>query len=207
MALQNVQSHTDICNMALAHLGVLEQITNFETDRGAAALACRTMYATARDALFEDFAYPRQKKIQELELIEEDPTDEWAYSYQLPPDCLAPLRILSGLRNDDQDSKARFLLYKDEDGDTVIYTDVEDAQLEFVVRDEDVTRYPARIVLGLSFLLASYIAPMVTSGDPFKKSKWCLDRAAWEISRGQANALNQQAPDRAPEAESIRARY
>lgn len=200
-----MSSVTQICNLALSHLGVSKQISNFDSERSAEANACREFYETARDEVLQAFAWPFASKIKTLALIEEDPNDEWGYSYQYPTDCLRASRILSGSRNDTKDSEIKFRVMGDNDSRT-IFTDKEDADLEYTVRITNTARFDAEFVMCLSFLLAAYIAPRIAGGDPFNKGQRALQMYAMKIPSVQARNENENKKDREPESEFINAR-
>lgn len=203
-------SDTDICNMALGHLGIDNDIAELETERSAEARACRKFFATVRDQCLRDFPYPFARKRVALSLItdsedDDHPTDEWDYQYGLPSDCLMPRRIISGTRQDTRDTRTSFL---EAHGDSaqVIYTDMEDAELEYTKRVTEAGRYPADFAMAVSLRLAAVIAAQLTGGDPFKVGVQALQKYRLEMSIAKANAANEEQQEEHPEAESIRAR-
>lgn len=198
-------SSTEICNLALSHLRVSKEIANLETERSQEAASCRAFYETARDATLRDFAWAFASKIDSLPLVEEDPNDEWAYSYRYPTDCLKIRRILSGNRNDSHQTRQPYKVIQDSAG-LLILTDKRDAELEYTIRADDSDRYPADFILAFSFRLAAYIAPRVTAGDPFKLGERALRMYQLEMSMAQASDVNEEQPDVLPESEFIRGR-
>ncbi len=198
-------STTEISNLAISHLGIGKEIANLETERSAEAQACRRFFAVARDTTLRDFAWPFATKINELGLVEEDPNNEWAFSYRYPTDCLMLRRILSGVRTDTHQSRVPYRVTRDASG-LLIYTDMEDAELEYTIKETDVSRYPADFVMAMSFLLASYVAPRLTAGDPFKLGDRSLGLYVAELSKARTMALNEEQADQTPDAEMIRAR-
>lgn len=198
-------SSTEICNLALSHLGIGKQIANVETERSAEALACRRYYATARDVSLRDFPWPFATTIRALGLVEEDPNSEWGFSYRYPTDCVKLRRILSGVRNDTSQSRTPYKLARDSAG-ILIYSDMEDAEVEYTIRETIVGRYPPDFIMALSFRIAAYIAPSVTGGDPFKLGERALSLYTYELSKAEASGLNEEQPDQNPDSEFIRAR-
>lgn len=198
-------SKTEICNMALAHLGVGKPIADLDTDRDKTAQACRTFYETALRATLRDFAWPFATAFVDLSLISEDPTDEWNYSYGYPANCLKLRRILSGLRNDNRQSRIPYK-FVETTGAKVIYTDMQDAAVEYTLLREDVEAYPDDFVLALSRRIASYIAPLVTGGDPFKLQEKNMQLYMYEITLATANSLNEEQMEEQPDGEQIRFR-
>lgn len=196
---------TDIANLALSHLGQGVQIADLDTENSPEAKACRQFYTQARQQTLRDFEWPVATKIAALGLVTEDPNDEWAYSYEYPSDCLEMRRILSGTRNDSRQSKIPYRVVYGTAG-AEIYTDRYQAEAEYTVDVTETGRLPGDLIMAMSFRLASYIAPRVTKGDPFKLSLKCLQMYQLEITKAQANAIKDEQPEQVPDAETIRGR-
>ena len=90
-------SKTEIGNLALSHIGIGKEVANIETEQSAEASALRRVYDTALRKTLRDFNWPFARVIADLGLIEEDPTDEWDFSYRVPSDCVSFRRIPSGV--------------------------------------------------------------------------------------------------------------
>lgn len=198
-------SNTEIANLAIGHLGVGKEIANLDTENSKEAMACRRFFSDARDATLRDFNWPFARRFRTLTLVEEDPNDEWGYSYRYPTNCLAFRRILSGIRNDTRQSRIPYLLANDDDGELIL-TDKEDAQGEYTVKITDPARFSADFRIALSLRLAAYIAPWVAGGDPFKLGQRALTLYQFEISKAQATAGNEEQAEEPPESEYVRAR-
>lgn len=199
------ESEVSICNMALSHLGVAKEIANLETESSQEAAACRRFFVEARDNTLRDYPWPFATKIADLALVEEDPNDEWQYSYRMPSDALRLNRILSGLRNDNAQSRVPYRVVRDDVG-LLIYTDQEDAEIEYVMRETDPTRYPADFRMALSLRLAAYIAPRLTAGDPYKLGDRALNLHRLEIQKAEASAVNEEQAEQLPDSEFMRER-
>lgn len=200
-------SKTEICNIAISHLGIGKEIANISTEQSDEANACRRFYDTARDAALRDFPWPFATKIVSLSLIEtfSGGTYEWTYSYRYPSDCLDAKRIKSGQRNDTRQSRVPFKILKDSAA-RIIYTDEENAELEYTQRVEDPSFYPPDFIMAFSFRLAAYIAPRLTKGDPFQLRRQAMEMYDLEISRAKAGSTNEEQPDQLPNSELERAR-
>jgi hypothetical protein len=198
-------SDTEICNLALGHLGVLTTIADLTTEQSAEAKICRRFYENTRDSVLRDFNWPFATKIDALALVESDPNDEWDYSYRYPSDCINMRRILSGIRNESPDQRIPYKIGRDNSG-RLIFTDQDDAQIEYTMRVETIEEYPPDFVYALSYHLAMYIGPHVTKGDPFKIIDRCERMYSWLMTKAQAQAANEEQPDVLPESEFIRAR-
>lgn len=198
-------STTEIANMAISHLGVGTRILNLETEKSAEAAACRTFFDMARDKCLRDFHWPFATRIEALGLIEELPNNEWGYSYAYPSDCLMFRKIQSGLRNDSRQTRVSYREAQKAD-QKVIFTDMPNAIGEWTIRYEDTANWPADFILAFSYLLAHFVAPRLTGGDPFKLGEAALAKYSLEIGNAKANSSNEDQPDEEVESEFIRAR-
>lgn len=200
-----MSSNVEIANLALSHLGHGKEISDLTTDRSQEALVCNRFFSTVRDATLRDFSWPFATKYASLALIEEDPNDEWGFSYRYPSDCLMLRKILSGIRNDTRQSKIPYEIARDDSG-FIIYTDQEDAKVKYTVKTEDPSFFTPDFVLALSYRLAAYIAPRLTAGDPYKLGDKAMQMYLAEISNAQALSKDEQQEEEEPEAELIRSR-
>lgn len=198
-------SETEIANLAISHLGVGKEIQNLETDKSEEAAACRRFYDICRDASLRDFPWPFCTRIVALGLVEEEPSSEWAFSYRYPSNAWKLRRILSGARNDDRQSRVPYKVYSDDDGQ-LIYTDKEEAELEFTVKETNPERFSPDFIMFLSLRLAAMIAPRLTRGDPFKMGARALQVYEYEASKARATAVNEQQDEENPESEFVRGR-
>lgn len=198
-------SKTEISNISLSHLGVGKEIANLETENSQEAAACRRFYDTALEATIRDFPWTFTNKYAALALVEEDPNDEWAYSYRYPTGCLFVKKILSGVRVDTRQTRVQYEVASDDAG-KLIYTDMDDAQINYSALVEDTQFYPSDFVMAFSLRLASLIAPRVTAGDPFKLKNDMLKLYEYELSKARANNFNEEQDPEDPDSEFIRER-
>lgn len=198
-------SETEICNIALSHLGIGKEISHIDTDPSDEAAACRRFYDTARDSVLKEVPWPFATKIRTLALIEENPNDEWDYSYRYPSDCLFIRRFITTIRNPGQDERVKYKIAQDASG-LIIYTDEYTPTIEYTVRETDPVKYPADFIMAFSYLLAFYVSPRLTKGDPFNLRASTFQAYQLEISRAAAHAFNEEELDLPPESEFIRGR-
>jgi len=190
--------------MALGHLGIGKQIASL-TEKSAEAAACNRFYEQSRDEVLRDFPWPFATKILALGLIEEDPNDEWDFSYRYPSDCMNFRRILSGTRNDSRQTRVSYRLANDVSG-RLIYTDEEDAVGEYTEHVTDTALFPPDFVSTVSMILAAYIAPGLTAGDPFKMGERAIKLYEYQRNKAQGNATNEEQNEEQPDSEFIRER-
>jgi len=198
-------SDVEICNLAISHLGTGKEIANLENEKTEESIVCRRFFNTARDATLRDFPWPFATKVLALALIEKDPTTEWAFSYQYPTDCLKMRKILSGIRNDDRQSRVSSQR-ANKDNKEVIFTDQENAVLEYTLRVTNAELFQPDFILALSFRIAGYIAPRLTSGDPTGMGARAFQLYLLELDQARATSVNEQQDDEIPESEFIQER-
>lgn len=198
-------STTEICNLALSHLGISKEIGNVDSDNNANANACRRWFDDARDETFRDFNWPFATKYATLGLVETTPNTDWAYSYRYPSDCARFRKVLNTVRNDTRQSRVPTEIASDDSG-RLIYCDSEDAVGKYTRKVTDVSLFTQDYVALLSLLLASYIAPRVTAGDPFKLGERAYSLYIQSKTKAEATAFNEQQDDEVVDSEFIRAR-
>lgn len=190
--------------MALSHLGISREVA-IDTENSAEANACRRFFDIARDASLQEFPWPFATKIDDLSLVEEDPNEEWGYSYRYPSDCFNLRRILSGTRIDTKDTRIPYRISKDSTG-KLIFTDLEEAQAEWTVRITDAAEFSPTFALALSFRLAVYIAPRLMAGNSSKRQQELMQLYMMHGEKAADLAANEEQPDIPPESEFITGR-
>ena len=198
-------SSTEIANLALGHCGVGKEIANLDTENSAEAKACRRFYDIAMESLQEDFPYAFLSKEVALGLVTEDPSEEYKYSYQVPSDSVRLGRILSGNRNDDEQTKVRYKIVRGTSG-REIWTDQIDACMEYQVLETDTGRFGASWTLMISYKLAELISPSVTGGDPFGLGNKAKANYEEYEQKAQSNSLHDGQEELIPDSEMIRMR-
>lgn len=198
-------SKVGIVNIALSHIGIGKEVANLETEKSEEAGAARRLYDSALNTIVRSAPWPFLTKIVTLPLIEEEPTTEWGYSYRYPSDCKFIRRILSGIRNDDRQTRAPYLIAQD-DGGLIMYTDQEDVEIEYTVKADNPALFPDDFTLALSYLLASLMAPRLTGGDQFKLGDKALQKYGLMVGVAEANAFNEEQDEEVPDAEWLRDR-
>lgn len=198
-------SKTEIANIAISHLSIGKEITDLETGTSNEAKACRRYYDIARKEVLEDLDWTFATKFATLGLIEEDPTDEWDYSYRYPSDCINLRRILSGQRDDTQESRVPFKILSDNSG-KIIYTDQAEPDVEYTFNCTNTALFSSTFIMALSFKLASYIAPRLTAGDPFKMGNDMMAKYDIAIGKAKKRNMNEEVSDKPQKSKLVRAR-
>lgn len=222
-----MSSKTNICNLALGHLGVEKEIGNLDTESSVEARSCRRYYDLVRDLVLRDFNWPFARTIIELDLIRENPNSKWGYEYRYPANAIRLIKILNScninldaaqqlstgsvnrssqlVRQDSRQSIVSYEVAKDEDGQ-VIWTDRNRIELEYICRVEDVSEFPPDFEMSFSYLLAAHIAPRLTGGDPFQTRGTAFELYVRSLNMAKVNAYNEEQPDEEIQSEFIRSR-
>ena len=183
-----------IINMALQHLGVGVGIASID-ERSASARSAKLFYPTALDHALRSYRWPFADKFAALELVAEDPVEEWGFSYEYPNDCVYAHRIQSGTPIDTPETEIKFKVVGKR-----IYTNQEDAILEYTSTQDDTHLFPADFTMALSYLLASLMAPAISEGDPFKLGERNQRLYIQALRMASANSHNEER--KGPDAES-----
>lgn len=200
-----MMSDTKIANMALGHVGVSKQIGNLITERSLEANACREWFEVCRESALGDFHWSFATKFKTVGLVENNPTQEWAYSYRYPSDCIDVRRILSGQRTDVRATRVPFRIASDDEGG-IILTDMQNAQIEYTWLNKDASKYSTNFATAMSLMLANYIVPQLSGGDPFQRQQKIMQLYAMEISKAATNNAIEEQADIEPDSEFVLAR-
>lgn len=184
-------SKVEICNLALSHVGAGKQISNLETEKTEEASTLRLMYPFALGFLLRNYRWPYFTKVVTLALVEEDPTEEWAYSYRMPNSAARVLRIISGFKVDTPDTRVLFTQSSDDSG-YLIFTDQEEAQAEIIDADPDPRFFPDDFTLALSYKLGMLICPRISGGDVFKITERLGNYFDLYLRRALATSQNEE---------------
>ncbi len=200
-------SVVDICNQSISHLGISNEIADYDLESSKEAQACRRFYEQARDEVLRAFAWPFATKTASLGGVVDDPTTEWQYGYTYPADAVRVHRIHNGsaIRVEDEGTRVEFGVSYGASGN-LLYTDQRDAVIEYTYRETNTERFPADFVNALSYLLASKIGPRVAGGDQFGLSDRAYALYVRSLDTAIVNALNETRHDLQPDAEMVRVR-
>ena len=198
-------SASDIANRALAHLGAHGSISDIESDTSEAAITMLMFYEQALKVVYRSMGWGFPTKMADLALVEEEPNDEWLYSYRYPSDCLFLKRVCSGVRQDTNDTLVPYKISHDATG-KVIWTDDAEAQVEYVAYLSTTTMFPDDFAEAVEWYLAFLAAPKLTNGDTAGMGMRAFQMFKLKIGEASARSRNEDQRDRPPESEFIRCR-
>lgn len=159
-------SAVEISRLALAHIADAARVNSISPpDNTIQAQHAATFYPIARDECLEAFAWPFAKKAVPLTpSLVTLPDGEWAYVYAVPADYISALKVVYPGAQEDAPGQ-RYAIRSDETGlDLLLYTNVTDAVLHYIYREEETGRYTPTFVTALSYLLAAHLAGPIIKG-------------------------------------------
>jgi hypothetical protein len=191
-------SITDICNLALAHLGDPAEVTSIDPPDGSVqASHCARFYPIARDEVLEMHPWHFAVKRADLAEVDNAYEDDWSFAYALPSGCLRPLScLLPGvperfLSIDTDAGTHPYIVEAADDGTLVLYTNVETATLRYIARITDSTKFTPGFVTCLARRLASYLAgPIVKGANGAKTAQEQMRIFAAEYAKAAAMNAN-----------------
>lgn len=156
-------SVVDICNLALGHLGDSATVVAISPPDGSIQAAhCARLYPVSRDQALEShpWGFATQRIVATLVT---NTLTSWKYAYALPANSIRLVSVLPQSATSDT-STDPFIVETDAVGNGVVYTNVQNATLRFIVRVTDTTKYSTLFTVALSRLLAGYLAGPVLKG-------------------------------------------
>jgi hypothetical protein len=181
-------SAVQICNMALASLGVTEGIDSL-TSQDNTSMICNMFYPVARDGVLAAFDWPFARRVAALAKRDDvTPAPPWKFAFAYPLDCVpggarqiatgysdSPWGMLGqwppgypfaiGHHEIPQEARVPFAIGDDGAGSRVLYCDFDSPTLIYTGRIETVGSYPASFILALSANLASMLCGPLAQPD------------------------------------------
>lgn len=193
-----MSSEVAICNLALSHLGDEAGVEAISPPDGSVQAAhCGRFYPIARDMLLEAHPWTFAVKRTALSEVTNPAPDDWSYAYALPTGCLRPLSCLlpghpERLLGADSDAGTHpYIIEAGENGNLVMFTNVESATLRFIARVTDTTKYTPGFVVALARLLASHLAgPIIKGSEGMQVAQVHMKLFAAEYAQAAARNAN-----------------
>ena len=194
----------EICNMALARIGVGQRISALD-DPSEAAIQCATFYQQALEQALSAAMWSFATKRYALGVSSIDPPAEWFYRYSYPADCLFARFIEDGRRVRREDESIPFSV--EGDGTTAgksILCDQPDAILVYTWNVSNPVLFTPWFVDAFAWLLAAEIAMPLSVALAIEQTA----RQRWMMARDEAitTGFREGTPDVPPESEFITVR-
>lgn len=214
---------TEICNVALAHIGHTDSIADVETERSKAAVMCRRFYPLAVRNAISDFPWSFARKVVNLALLDGETSDKYDYVYAMPNDCLEPREIIipnvpvgdyftyynsffygyaRGPFQTSLPDEYREVFEKGVSSDGVtrtIMTNMEEARLLYTADAQNTSLFTSAFTDAVAYRLASYLAMPLAQSQTMQNSygqaySLVISQAGAQDLRGE-NAPNEPLPD------------
>lgn len=145
-------SETDICNLALGHLGEAPIVSLNEDS--TASRACSLHYAVTRDATLRAHRWNFAVARVALSELADAPAFGWTHQFPLPGDCLRVLEF-----NDSEEGDVIGSIFIIE-GRTLLTND-DSARIVYVRRAKDVSLFDSLFVEALALRLAAILSETI----------------------------------------------
>ena len=197
-------SKTQIVNIALRRIGVSKITGDVDVEESEEAEAARDLYDLCLREVLEDFEWNFATKYKALELVEEEPNNDWGYYYEYPADCVFARRLVTVLGKQDH-SPAPFEVVHHASGQ-VIASNVTEPVLEYTAYVEETARFTSKFVSALAWKLAENLAPAIQLENSARVSAVALEKYKIALGEAEAASANEATPHPEPEPSTIRVR-
>lgn len=149
-----------IFNLALGALLLNKRISDTETDTSIENQTLNVHWDTALRSALQELDLDSVSTQKDLELIEASPTDLWDFAYKYPTNCSFLRRIQSSVLKDNRTNQVPRRVAT-HNGAKVIFTNQEDAIIEYIPHDLSLNLLSASAGLAIAYKLAMLSAPLV----------------------------------------------
>lgn len=183
-----------ICNLALSRLGDDATVASLNPPEGSAqAEHCANFYPLALGSLLEMHEWSFATRTQPLAQLAQAAPAPWIAAYALPGGCIKVIELVPRSGGVPNSAPVPYALEAGADGQRILFTDLHDASIRFIVRVDDAQQYPPLFIDALSWLLASHLAGPIIKGDVGQKMAHdCLRQFMLALSLAKISDANQQ---------------
>lgn len=178
----------EICNQALANIGIGAYIDSL-SEQSEEAEQCNLHYPLARDYVLAAEHWSFAKKYVALAEVASTTNtihDNWDYQYRYPSDCLRILRLVTdGSRV--PSVSIPYEVQLDDSDKRIIYTDQEDATIEYISRVTDPTLFSQHFADAVAANLGWRIAMPLTKNPEIRTEAFSV----FQFAMNQAMERNQ----------------
>jgi hypothetical protein len=186
-----------VVNRALSHIGQSIALTNLSTDATAAGVQARLHYPSALESVLRDFVWPFAKRYATLTLVGGTSSvafnSDWQYAYRAPDRMVRALRVVKeGQKLAFDPLPPPFCTAQDDLG-TLIFTDTEDAELEYLTRPTcPALQGDVLFREALQWYLAGLLAPSLSKNDVTQEKAFGFYQL--KLSQAKQSAAMEEVP-------------
>lgn len=187
----------DICNFALANLGDVANITSLNPPEGSTqAERCARFYPLALRRVLEEHEWSFATMREQLVPYAENPRDHWRFCYGIPSKCVKVIEVNDGARKQWMPQMAKdFYDYErglDNDGREVIFTNIENAWIEYV-KEVNEGLFTGAFCEALGWKLSGMLAgPMLKGVEGMKMKQTCDQNYRYHLEEAKHLDSQQQ---------------
>lgn len=148
-------SKIDICNMALAHLG-MKGITSI-TENNPSAIACNTFFVPSRDDVLGETNWTFAKASEPLVLSTEEVLG-WSYIYSYPVKATTVWDVFNEATASDKGKQEFEVVLKPAQSSRLVCSDLSFAYADYTYQLSDTGLYTPKFIISLSYRLAAMMA-------------------------------------------------
>lgn len=178
-------SRVDIWNTALSHIGHRANIADPD-EASAEANHCRRFYPLALAVTLERYSWSFATRRAVLAEVE-NPVTHWSFAYGLPNQCIKAHAVLLPESTDDSKEQP-FAIEVDENGSSILYTNIENAVIKYTTLVEDTNKFTPMFVIALSYDLAGLLVGPIPKDAKLKKAM--MDAALYYTGLAEAADAN-----------------
>lgn len=159
----------DICNLALANLGDVADITSLDPPEGSAqAERCAQFYPLAVGALLEAHEWGFATVRETLVPYTENGRNDWRFCYAVPAGCIRIIDINNepSPQRPPEFAKCRYdyAIGLNASGRKCLYTNLDNAVIRYIANIDEYL-FPSSFVMALSWKLAGMLAGPMIKGE------------------------------------------
>jgi hypothetical protein len=161
-----VASEVEIVRLDLGHIADAARVNSISPpDNSIQAQHAAAYYPIARDECLEafDWNFATRREVLTESLVAFD-DGEWTYVYNVPSNYIRALTVVPPGAREDHPGESFKLESDVTEQDLVVLTNVEEAVMHYIFREEETGRYSPSFVSALSYLLGSYLAGPMLKG-------------------------------------------
>lgn len=182
---------TDICNLALSHLGVgTIRDVHEETET---ARACKLYYDATRRMLLREYPWGFARRVERLAKMPDKQFPGHKNVYMYPELCLYIYRLTDGTPTPDE--RPQFEVFNLDNSTKVIATDIDDAWADYVYDVTDPDVWDAVFLEAMTRKLAADLCMRLVGNQSLFEQQFNLYRAALDMAMTQVAKERQRDPE------------